>query len=463
MAPGGGETRRHRHNSIRIIGPVAKKALHHGAAEHGSDVGKIDAAIRLAQAAGRYELRANPPVAMFDSGIAIHAFQHRSLQQFPALVTLPRQKIPQRHRKVVAMEELANRPSARHPVGGLAHLTAIGELVFFHLPVSVIHRLPCLHRCRQPRLNRQVLAVDPGVVMDSLEPALLDVGAVAALPRDPEHPVNRFGDLVGLGIMLLRLLRLAQLPTKIGRAASLVVDVCRLLGGSTPVVPLVVGRPRVEVALVETSILRIKALLRPLQVQFQHRQELRCKLPVPRAPPVPHALVKELGLHIVVLAQRNDFPKAEETRIAGLPGPGGIWLRLGLAIRRLNLAFPLGLHGNGDTIMPPVGGRPIHNTPSQVGIPPVRAAMDKDRGDIEPGHRRRRSADACIEPGIRRLRLHPVAKGHHAGKAVLKGFLCIYRLFHPGAGHGDVVGTACPVQRNGPFQTSPLYGRILGP
>ena len=71
--------------------------------------------------------------------------------------------------------------------------------------------------------------------------------------------------------------------------------------------------------------------------------------------------------------------------------------------------------------------------------------MDKVGGDIKPGHRRCRSADAGIKPGIRRPRLHPVAESDHAGKARLKSLFRIYRLFHPGAGHGDIVGAACPV------------------
>ena len=137
MIPIGWQRRLHLHTPVRIVRQIAKQTLNHRAAEPAGNIGEINAAIRMTQAAGRKKI-ATIPVGCLRFEIAETAFGKCSFQQVPACVGQPRPEVSQREMIDVTTIQLPHAPYRRQPVGGLAKLPAIRQSDALQPPLGIV-------------------------------------------------------------------------------------------------------------------------------------------------------------------------------------------------------------------------------------------------------------------------------------------------------------------------------------
>ena len=158
------------------------------------------------------------------------------------------------------------------------------------------------------------------------------------------------------------------------------VGIGRLLRGAAAVVPLVVGRPGVGVALVQAGVVRIEAVVDILQVQFQRGPQHLLQLGIAGPTPGMDELVEELALHVVVPGVMDiDAALAEKPRVERLATEAG--LRVGLGQRLVGFGDLPGQAGAGlglDAVVPAVDRAAEHRPPAQQRHAPAHAGVGED-------------------------------------------------------------------------------------
>ena len=151
----------------------------------------------MTQAAGRKNI-ATIPVGYLRFEIAETAFGKRSFQQVPACVGQPRPEVSQREMIDVTTIQRPDAVYRRQPVGGKAKLPAIRQSDALQPPLGVVKGADGFEGRRHAQVNRQEFAIQPGVIMNALMPALLDVGGEVTLALQPQDVMQGLVDFFRL-------------------------------------------------------------------------------------------------------------------------------------------------------------------------------------------------------------------------------------------------------------------------
>ena len=201
-----------------------------------------------------------------------------------------------------------------------------------------------------------------------------------ALRRNPELLHEALADFRQPGLVPLDGRVVAGPPGQFQGRLVAGVGVGRLLRGAAAVVPLVVSRPGIGVALVQTRVVRIEAVVDVLQVQLQRRTQHLLQFRVAGPAPGMNELVEELALHVVVpRVMEIDAALAEEAGVERLATEAG--RRIGLGERLIgfgDLPCQAGAGLRLDAVMPAVDRAAEHRPPAQERHAPAHAGVGED-------------------------------------------------------------------------------------